>query len=266
MSIKTQKMRPFIVVILALLCHLNMAPMLAARVNLPKQGNSGYELVQFDLETDKTVVQVSRFGLRIENPKGHTVIVSNPPKWDVVVFSTQTRRMCRTELKNFTGEYHLFFTMFVAPAYADAPFERHGTSTVNGLKVDCYRTLAAYQLQQFASLQKHQIEATFPSQIEYCSCPSLPSTPAIEFVLQSIHRLPKEDGIPMRLTYQSLNGHKVSALNTLAYREKNYTSDNFKIPLGLKNVKNVAAIRADEGSVARAADFVDGVRSLKMRY
>src|SRR5271170_6448257 len=136
MTIENAKFRFVIVLFLALLYQSSSSPALAIKLASLGASDSGYELIQFDTETDKTIVQLSRLGLKVTNMKGGTVVVCTPPKWDVVAFSTRAKRICRTDVRHFTGEYRLFYTIFQKPGFSDIPLLGKTTSsTARGLPV-----------------------------------------------------------------------------------------------------------------------------------
>jgi len=240
-----------------LLSYLHTSSALGA---VPKQRQPGYEINQYSAETDQAIVEIAPFGVKIDNHKGGSIVIATPPKWDVIVYSPKTKRMCRVKLKNFTSEYRIFFTIFVGPAFSEIPIVPTGASTIKNLKVNCYHSAPTFPLEQYKNLKARLIRSFAPREADYCTCSTLNSTAQAEFILQHLYGLPKAHGVPIHFSYVALDKSKAVALKTLNCQAKQYTADDFKVPPGLKVVDSVMAIRADAGSVKRATDFIDSVK------
>jgi len=265
MTIRIADLSPVVLSIFAVLCQSSLRPALAGKLESTRASDSGYELMQFDTETDKTTIQLSRLGLKVTNLKGGTVIVCTPPKWEVIAYSIRAKRICRSDLRHFTGEYRLFYTLFQKPGFSDVLLDKKPTSsTVLGLPVDCYHSTAAFEKKQLATYHAGDLRGNDPGSVDYCTCRKLPSTPQMEFVLRRMYGLPNAPGVPISLNYHRVDTQACSELETLRVTPKRYTSQDFKIPSGLQQVESIAALRADQISVDRAAEFVDSVSRFKM--
>lgn len=266
MNIEAANLRPIIVFLLAVLYQLSSSSALASRTESRGASDSGYELLQFDFETDKSIVQLSRFGLKVTNLKGGTVFICTPPKWEVVAYSTSAKRICRTDWKHFNGEYRVFFRIFQKPGFADIPLEKGTTSkTVRGLAVECSHSTEAFKTKEILGFVHREVKGNYPCFVEYCTSRKLPSSPQIEFVLRRLYDMPQAPGVPIGLTYRRVDQVVESELETLKVSAKRFTAEDFKIPSGLQPVGNIAALRADQGSVDTAAGFIDSVSKFKPR-
>jgi len=264
----TNRTADFCLAVLSLfasLCYSTSSSALAHKLEPPHKSDSGYELLQFDTETDKTIIQLSHLGLKVTNVKGGTVIICTPPKWDVVAFSTSAKRICRKDLKHFCGEYRVFYTLFQKPGFSDIPLAKETKpGNIRGLPVECYHSTPAFGSKQLANFLSGEVRGNYPQVVEYCTSRKLESTPQMDFVLRRLYGMPDAPGVPISLTFRRVDQANESELETLKVSPKRYSADDFKIPSGLQSVENIAALRADQVSVERAANFIDSVSRFKM--
>jgi hypothetical protein len=184
-------------------------------------------------------------GIKVFIRKSELVTICTPPDWKVVAYSARTKKMFFSDLRHFRGEDRVIFQLTGNPQFNDIPINKIGPSMACELPVEKYKSTAEFAKTQTAAYQDRAVTGGFPCEITYSVSSHLALKPEIATLATRLYGFPKTDGVPIQLTYESIDTHKHTLFTTHGCHPKSFTSNDFKAPSGYLKVRSLAEVQAD---------------------
>jgi len=208
----------------------------------------GWFLGQNARETGRTDVFVSKRALRIYVPKSGLTVVATYPWRQVAMYCTKTGNLCKTNLKDFRNPYLRSMALFDGSSLSD--FEATEKGDIQKLGLQCKELVEprGFAKHQIAKYKQGQTGARTPSTFQYIVTRSLPADPQIGLILSRFFALPLTNAVPLQFIYTNVKGEPEKNLQISIVKETKYKSSDFKIPTGLKEVKEEITVLVPDTS------------------
>ncbi len=199
-------------------------------------------LAQGNLITGNHHVTVSQFGIKETYDGSGAITVASAPGWLVHTYNPRSGLYISQPLGSFTGYMHRDLTITTGRAMTGHKMEAVGTTDFLGYKARVFRTAASQTRAIEATFREGEIKSGEPASIVYTGSDQLKAPPQACALLCRAHGLDNTFGLPLQVKYKDAEHRERSFLLTTRIVKTKVSTDEFKLPAGLKQAKEAAMV------------------------
>jgi hypothetical protein len=236
---------------LVLAAYTSIAPTLAADSEV-----DGWKLTQWEREIGILDVYFTKSSVRLFCAKNGLTIVASAPWKDVSMYCSKTGNVFSSPMDKFRNPYLNTISMFDGGNFTDIKVVLKGQSKQLDLACQTFIEPPNFSQRQLAKYKNGMIIGRAPFSLEFVTTNQFNLDPQVGRIISRFYALPQTDSVPIRLTYTSVSREAEKQLTTSACKKIKMKASDFKVPPGLKQVK--------DGQLVIVPDNEDGALDLMM--
>lgn len=218
------------------------------------------KLRQFSHVNGDETIWISPEGLRVDNPRSHVIYVAKAPDWLVYTYSLETKNYSTTAWDAVRNRITGTAALFGGIVLVKATTKPAGTEQSFGYKLNKFVNDEAFTkkaLDMF--LTAHTVRASYPQTFTYKTLSPDMFPPQVAHILSAMHDVPDLHGVPLDLSYTSLESKKAKYLTTQEIVPTTLTQPMITLPAGFVKVKDEGTVATGRATQKDMLDFVEGL-------
>jgi hypothetical protein len=219
------------------------------------RAEQGWIIDQDDRVCGPRIVYLSKRGIRIESKSNHSVVVSQPPSWNVVSFSDQTKKYFECPADKYVNVLSQPIAAIWGMNLAMLPLKVGSPVTKCGVAATNYESSVAYDEKFWKRDLKDKNSRRLPLSASAIYTDALNMPAPESAVLTRLSNIPAPGGVPLMFMYKDQDRDVHLEVRTFSIKSADLSKILFQQPANYKRVSK-------PGDALRAVENDDELRNL----
>jgi hypothetical protein len=208
----------------------------------------GWKLQQWKREDGIIDVYLCKTAVRIVIPKNGLNVQASAPWKEACLYCTKTNNIFKTPLAKFRNPYLSTMAIFDGGSITDIPLALKGPTKHLGIPCVSYVDVPGFSQRQMAKKKNGSITDRAPLTFNYVVSDNFKVDPEIGHLMSAFYAMPRTTSVPLQFTLTNVILEPGAELKTSSCKKLKLKASDFKLPPGLKEVKESMAVLVPDNS------------------